>query len=299
MPEQDQHLSRDLLKKVRKIEIRTTRMVNEVFSGEYHSIFKGMGMEFSEVREYQPGDDIRNIDWNVTARYGHPFLKVYREERELVVMLVVDLSGSQRFGTGERFKTEAAAEITALLSLAAIKNNDKVGLLIYTDRIEKFIPPKKGRNHVLRLIREILYFKPEGRGTDTAMALEHLLGVMKKKCVVFLISDFIDSGYEKPMGIAARKYDLIAMKLSDSLEMSFPRAGLIRLVDLESGAERLVDSSSARFRREFEQWNMASRRKFDKAMTRMGVDTVYIPAGGDYSRPLIRFFEMRAKRIRR
>jgi len=299
MPEEKDRLPRDLLKKVRRIEIRTTRMVNEVFSGEYHSIFRGLGMEFSEVREYQPGDDVRNIDWNVTARFGHPFLKIYREERELVVMLVVDLSGSQRFGTGERFKTEAAAEIAALLSLAAIKNNDKVGLLVYTDKIEKFIPPKKGRNHVLRLVREILYFRPEGRGTDTALALEHLLHVLKKKSVVFLISDFIDSGYERPLGVASRKYDLIALKLSDTLEMSIPKAGMIRLYDLETGAERTVDTSSAKFKKYFESRVGQSRQKFDKAMSKLGIDTVYIPAGGDYSRPLIRFFEMRARRIRR
>ena len=299
MTEQGNSLPRDLLKKVRRIEIRTKRMVNELFSGEYHSVFKGLGMEFSEVREYQPGDDIRNIDWNVTARFGHPYLKIYKEERELVVMLVVDLSGSQRFGTGERFKTEAAAEISAVLSLAAIKNNDKVGLLVYTDRIEKFIPPKKGRNHVLRLIREILYLKPKGRGTNTSLALEHLLGVIKKKCVVFLISDFIDSDYEKPLAIAARKHDLIALKLSDQLERSFPKAGLIRLYDLESGAERLVDSSSAKFRKLFRIRIGLSGQRFDKTMSRMGIDTVYIPAGGDYSRPLIRFFESRARRIRR
>jgi len=299
MPEAKERLSRELLKKVRKIEIRTTRMVNEVFSGEYHSIFKGLGMEFSEVREYQPGDDIRNIDWNVTARFGHPYLKIFREERELVVMLLVDLSGSQRFGTGERFKTEAAAEITAVLSLAAIKNNDKVGLLVYTDRIEKFIPPRKGKNHVLRLIREILYFRPEGHGTKTALALEHLLRVTKKKCVVFLISDFIDSGYEKPLGIAARKYDLIAMKLSDSLELTFPRAGLLRLFDLETGTERLVDTSGAKFKKHIESRVGLSRQRFAKMMSKMGIDTIYIPAGGDYSRPLIRFFEMRARRARR
>jgi uncharacterized protein (DUF58 family) len=299
MSEDKNYLPRDLLKKIRRIEIRTTRMVNEVFSGEYHSIFKGLGMEFSEVREYQPGDDIRNIDWNVTARFGHPFLKIYREERELVVMLMVDLSGSQRFGTGQRFKTEAAAEIAALLSLAAIKNNDKVGLLIYTDRIEKFVPPKKGKNHVLRLIREILYFKPKGRGTDTSLALEHLLRVIKKKCVVFMISDFIDEGYMKPLGIASRKHDLIALKLSDSLEISFPGAGLIRLFDLESGRERLVDSSGRKFRRLFETRTGLAQRRFDREMSRLGIDTVYIPAGGDYSRPLFRFFEMRARRIRR
>ena len=292
-------LPRDLLKKVRRIEIRTTRMVNEVFSGEYHSIFKGLGMEFSEVREYQPGDDIRNIDWNVTARFGHPFLKIYREERELVVMLVVDLSGSQRFGTGDRFKTETAAEITAILSLAAIKNNDKVGLLAYTDKIEKYIPPKKGRNHVLRLIREILYFSPEGRGTNTSAALEYLLSVIKKKCVIFLISDFIDSGYHKPLAVAARKHDLIALKLSDPLEMAFPKAGLLRLYDLETGGEKIVDTSRARFRESFKRRVRLRNEEFDRTVSRMGIDKVYIPAGGDYSAPLFRFFEMRARRIRR
>jgi len=299
MPEQHQQLSRDLLKKVRKIEIRTSRIVNEVFSGEYHSVFKGLGMEFAEVREYQPGDDIRNIDWNVTARFGHPYLKIFREERELVVMLLVDLSGSQRFGTGDRFKTEAAAEIAAVLSLAAIKNNDKVGMLVYTDKIEKFVPPKKGRNHVLRLIREILYFKPEGRGTDTALALEQLLHVIKKKSVVFMISDFIDKDYEKPLGIAARKHDLVALKLSDPLEMGFPKAGLMRFMDLETGSERIVDTSTTKFRRTFAMRSAEQRQKFDRMMSRLGIDTVYIPAGGDYSRPLVRFFEMRARRIRR
>jgi uncharacterized protein (DUF58 family) len=255
-------------------------------------------MEFSEVREYQPGDDIRNIDWNVTARYGHPFLKVYREERELTVMLMVDLSASQRFGTGARFKTEAAAEITALLSLAAIKNNDKVGLIAFTDKIEKYVPPKKGRNHVLRLIREIIYFKPEGKGTDTGAALEYLLGVTKKRSVLFLISDFLDSGFEKPLAIAARKHDLIALKISDPLEMNFPKAGLIRFYDLETGRERLVDTSDDRFRRQFIARVQARNMQFEKLTARMGIDRVFIPAGGDYSIPLIRFFQMRAKRIR-
>ena len=291
-------LPREVLKKVRRIEIRTSRMVNEVFSGEYHSIFKGLGMEFSEVREYQPGDDIRNIDWNVTARYGHPFLKIYREERELTVMLAVDLSASQRFGTGLRFKTEAAAEITALLSLAAIKNNDKVGLLGYTDRIEKYIAPRKGRNHVLRLIREIIYFKPQGTGTSTAAALEYLLGVTKKKCVLFLISDFLDSDFEKPLAVAARKHDLIALKISDPLEMSFPRAGLMRFYDLETGHERLVDTSDRKFKEQFISRIRERNMQFEKMTARMGIDRVYIPAGGDYSVPLIRFFEMRARRIR-
>jgi len=291
-------LPREILKKVRRIEIRTSRMVNEVFSGEYHSVFKGLGMEFSEVREYQPGDDIRNIDWNVTARYGHPFLKVYREERELTVMVMVDLSASQRFGTGARFKTEAAAEIAAVLSLSAIKNNDKVGLLIYTDKIEKYIPPKKGRNHVLRLIREIIYFKPQGRGTNTGAALEYLLGVIKKKSVLFLISDFIDQDYEKPLSIASRKHDLIAMKLSDPLETNFPKAGLVRFFDLESGQERMVDTSSRDFKRQFTARVQVRNITFDKMTKRMGIDRIFIPAGGDYSAPLFRFFEMRAKRIR-
>jgi len=292
-------LPREVLRKVRRIEIRTSRMVNEVFSGEYHSIFKGLGMEFSEVREYQPGDDVRNIDWNVTARYGHAYLKIYREERELTVMLAVDLSASQRFGTGQRFKTEAAAEIAALLSLAAIKNNDKVGLLGYSDRIEKYIAPRKGRNHVLRLIREIIYFKPRGTGTDTGSALEYLLGVTKKRCVLFLISDFLDSGFEKPLAVAARKHDLIALKISDPLEVTFPKAGLMRFYDLETGQERLVDTSDPKFKEQFLSRIRERNLQFDKMTARMGIDRVYIPAGGDYSVPLIRFFEMRARRIRR
>jgi uncharacterized protein (DUF58 family) len=214
-------------------------------------------------------------------------------------MLIVDLSASQRFGTGERFKTEAAAEITALLSLAAIKNNDKVGLLVYTDEVELYIPPKKGRNHVLRLIREILYFQPSGKGTNTAAALEYFLSISKKKSVVFLISDFIDEDFEKPMGVAARKHDLIALKLSDNLEMKIPRTGLIRFQDLETGAECLVDSSSKRFIKMFQKRIIDRHRNFEAMAAKMGLDRIYIPAGGDYSTPLIRFFEMRARRIRR
>jgi len=292
-------LPREIIKKVKRIEIKTTRMVNEVFSGEYHSVFKGMGMEFSEVREYQPGDDIRNIDWNVTARFGHPFLKIFKEERELTVMLMVDLSASQNFGSGERFKTEAAAELTAVLALAAIKNNDKVGLLAFTDKVELYVPPRKGRNHVLRLIREILYYKPEGRGTNTSAAIEYLLSIIKKKSVVFLISDFLDSDYDKPLGIAAKKHDFIALKLSDSLENNIPAVGLLRLYDLETGTENIVDTSSKKFRLEYAKRAAARGMEFESKMNRFGVDRVYIPAGGDYAAPLIKFFEKRAKRIRR
>jgi len=292
-------LPREILKKIKRIEIQTTRIVNEVFSGEYHSVFKGMGMEFSEVREYQPGDDIRHIDWNVTARYGHPFLKIYREERELTVMLIIDLSASQSFGTGERLKTEAAAEIAALLSLAAIKNNDKVGLLAFTDRIEKYIPPKKGRNHVLRLIREILYFKPQGKNTNISQALEYFLRVSKKKSVVFLISDFFDSDFFKPLGFVADRHDLIALKLTDRLENAFPRVGLLRIRDNETGEERLVDSSSKIFKKRLQNRILEENIKFEKAIRRLGIDMVLIPAGGNYSVPLIKFFDMRAKRIRR
>ena len=292
-------LPKEILKKVKRIEIQTTRIVNEVFSGEYHSVFKGLGMEFSEVREYQPGDDIRHIDWNVTARYGHPFVKIYREERELTVMLIVDLSASQKFGTGERFKTEAAAEITALLTLAAIKNNDKVGLLLFTDRIEKYIPPKKGRNHVLRMIREILYFKPRGKGTNISLALEYFMRVLKKKSVVFLISDFFDNDFSKPLGIMAEKHDLIAVKLNDRLETSFPNVGLLRVRDLETGQETLLDTSSKLFKARLKERIHDINLKFQKMLNRYGIEPILIPAGGDYSVPLIRFFDKRAKRIRR
>ena len=234
-------LTKELLKQVRQIEIRTKGLVNQVFSGEYHSVFKGRGMEFSEVREYQFGDDIRNIDWNVTARFGHPFIKVFEEERELTVILLVDLSGSLLFGSLEKTKQQVAAELTAILAFSALKNNDKVGLILFTDKIEKFVPPRKGNKHVLRIIREVLSFKPEGNSTDIKAALEFMNGVIKKKSIVFLLSDFMDEGYEKILRIVGKKHDLIGIVLDDRRETEIPKIGLIKLTDAESKKERWLD----------------------------------------------------------
>ncbi|RME18732.1 MAG: DUF58 domain-containing protein [Candidatus Zixiibacteriota bacterium] len=287
---------KEVLKKIRRIEIRTKRLVNDLFSGEYHSTFKGQGMEFDEVREYQPGDDIRLIDWNVTARTGHPYVKKYREERELSVVLLVDASSSGRFGTRERFKSEVAAELCALLAFSAIKNNDKVGLIIFTDTIEKFVPPKKGRAHVLRLIREVLYFEPTGVGTDVAGAIEYMTRVIKRRSVVFLISDFLSDGFRKPLQIANRKHDVIAIRIADPREMSFESVGLIELRDAETGEVVLIDTSSNEFRREY-----AARAAEDDANLRrnfqlMNLDYITIRTDESYIVPLINFFKMRERR---
>ena len=287
---------KELFKKIRRIEIRTKRLVNDLFSGEYHSTFKGQGMEFEEVRQYQPGDDIRLIDWNVTARTGYPYVKKFREERELSVILLVDVSSSGLFGTREKFKEDTAAELCALMAFSAIKNNDKVGMIIFTDRIEKFIPPKKGRGHVLRLIREILHFKPEGTGTDIAGALEYFNRVIKKKSVVFLISDFLSEDYIKPLQIANNKHDIIAMKISDPRELKFDNVGMIELEDAETGETFIIDTGSMEFRREFaekaEKDNIALKRAFQL----INLDFIQIITNQSYIVPLINFFKMREKR---
>lgn len=291
-------LTKELFKKIRRIEIKTSRLVNDVFSGEYHSIFRGRGMEFSEVREYTPGDDIRTIDWNVTARYNHPYVKIFREERELTVMLAVDLSASGDFGSGDRMRREIAAEIAAVLAFSATKNNDKVGLILFTDKIEKFIPPKKGRFHVLRLIREVLYFKPEGKKTDIAGAIDYLLRVIKKKSVMFLISDFLDNEYERSLGLAAKKHDLIAVDIHDPLERRLPKTGVVNLVDLETGREMLADFSDADTRRNLAVQSEAIKNERMTFFRRNKIDTIEISTDSDYTEPLYRFFERRAKRIR-
>jgi uncharacterized protein (DUF58 family) len=291
-------LTKELFKKIKRIEIKTSRLVNDVFSGEYHSIFRGRGMEFSEVREYMPGDDIRTIDWNVTARYNHPFVKIFREERELTVMLVVDLSASGDFGSGERLRREIAAEIAAVLAFSATRNNDKVGLLLFTDKIEKFIPPKKGRFHVLRLIREVLYFQPEGKKTDIAGAVDYMLRVIKKKSVMFLISDYLDGDFRKQMSLASNKHDLIAVEISDPLEKRIPRAGIVNLVDLETGREMLVDFSDSDTRRNLAIKSETQRADLHTFFKRHGIDSIEIGTDKDYAEPLYRFFEKRAKRIR-
>jgi len=291
-------IPREILKQVRRIEISTRGLVNEVFSGEYHSVFKGRGMSFAEVREYQYGDDIRNIDWNVTARAGAPFVKLYEEERELTVMLLVDVSASGDFGTRERFKSEVAVEICALLAFSAIKNNDKVGLVIFSDHVEKFVPPRKGRRHVLRVLRELLYHRPEGRGTDLRMALEYLAHVQRKRAVTFLVSDFRDEGFDKALAVAGRRHDLIAVRLGDEREEELPPLGLIELEDPETGERLVVDTSDPAFRSSFRSVSGARRAALDRMFRRSKVDVIDVTTGEPYVKPLMRFFRNRQRRAR-
>ncbi len=291
-------IPREILKKVRRVEITTRGLVNEVFSGEYHSVFKGRGMDFAEVREYQYGDDIRSIDWNVTARTGHPFVKVFEEERELTVMLVVDVSASGDFGTRERMKGEVAVEICALLAFSAIKNNDKVGLIIFSDRIEKFVPPRKGRAHVLRVLRELFYHRPEGRGTDIAGVLEYLTHVVRRRAVAFLVSDFMSEGFEKPLSVAGRRHDLIAVRLGDRREASLPPLGYVEFEDAETGELYLVNTSDARFRATFEEHSVKAREELERTFRRSRVDVIDIQTDESYVQPLMRFFKERERRFR-
>lgn len=289
-------IPKEILKKIRYIEIRTRRLVNDLFSGEYHSTFKGQGMEFEEVREYQPGDDIRLIDWNVTARTGFPHVKKFREERELSVVLLVDASSSGRFGTRDRFKSEVAAELCALLAFSAIKNSDKVGLIFFTDRIEKFVPPKKGRSHVLRLIREVLFFQPQGVATDIGMALEYLSKVIKRKSVVFLVSDFFFEDYTKPLQVANKKHDIIAMKICDPRERVFEDVGLIELEDTETGEVVLINTGSKEFRREFAARADEDLQNLKRSFKLVNMDFINIQTDQSYIAPLVSFFKMREKR---
>jgi len=291
-------IPREILKQVRRIEISTRGLVNEVFSGEYHSVFKGRGMNFAEVREYQYGDDIRNIDWNVTARAGAPFVKIYEEERELTVMLLVDVSASGDFGTRERLKAELGVEICALLAFSAIKNNDKVGLLIFSDHVEKFVPPRKGRRHVLRVLRELLYHEPKGRGTDVTAALEYLTNIQRKRAVVFLVSDFRDQGFEKALSVASRRHDLIAVRLGDQREQELPPLGYLELEDPESGERVVVNTSSPAFRMAFREESDRRIAALDRALKRSKVDTIDVHTGEPYVKPLMRFFRERARRQR-
>jgi uncharacterized protein (DUF58 family) len=289
-------LTKELLKQVRQIEIRTKGLVNQVFSGEYHSVFKGRGMEFSEVREYQFGDDIRNIDWNVTARFGHPYIKVFEEERELTVILMVDLSGSLMFGSVSKTKQRIAAELTAILAFSALKNNDKVGLILFTDKIEKFVPPRKGRKHVLRIIREVLSFEPEGKTTNLKGALEYMNNTIKKKSIAFLISDFMDEGYEKILRIVGRKHDLIGIVLDDRREKEMPNIGLVKLADAETAAERWIDTSSTRVRSQMISDRKEREKMRNSIFTRSGLDRIEVPTSSNYIQPLVQFFRRREKR---
>lgn len=289
---------KEILDKVHRIEIQAGRLVDDLFAGEYHSVFKGHGMEFAEVREYQAGDDVRAIDWNVTARAGgKPFIKIFDEARELTVILVVDASASGAFGSGARMKGEVAVEISALLAFSAIRNNDRVGLLIFTDEVEVFVPPKKGRRHVLRVIRELLYHRPRGRRTSIATALKTLDRVVRRHAVVFVISDFIDAGYERALQRASRRHDVIAVSIEDPREGSLPDVGFLTLHDAESGQQLVIDSSDEAVRQAFaRRWQIDVTRR-TRIFRRLAVDEVRIDAAsGDYVEPLARFFKGRMSR---
>ena len=286
----------EVMTKIRRIQLRTNRMVNDVFAGEYHSVFKGQGMEFEEVREYVPGDDIRMIDWNVTARTSVPHIKKLVEERELTVMLMVDASGSGRFGSVDRFKNELAAELCAVLAMSAIKNNDRVGLIIFTDDVELYIPPDKGRRHVLRVIREVLYFQPRGVGTNIPEALHFLNGVTKRRSVAFMVSDFMADNYEAALRIANRRHDLIAVTVTDPREESLPNVGLLNVRDAETGREILVNTADSKLRSLYE---LKSRKRADDRSTifrRTRVDSIDVRTDTPYIDAIHRFFKMREKR---
>jgi uncharacterized protein (DUF58 family) len=290
--------TRELLSRIRAIEIKTRKIVDNVFSGEYHTVFKGMGMEFSEVRPYQPGDDIRVMDWNVTARAGEPYVKIFKEERELTLNLLVDLSASGAFGSVDRFKGEVAAEICAALSFSAIKNNDKVGLLAFTDQVETFIKARKGRSHALRLIRDILRFKPVGRRTKIVTALDYLNRVEKKKSIVFLVSDFIDQNYEQALRATARKHDLIAIRIVDPRERTLPNVGRILLTDAETGEEVIVNTANATVRKKYEQNARAHDRKISRTFLTAGVDEIVVEIDKPIYDPIVKFFRKREQRRR-
>lgn len=288
--------SKEIFKKVRKIEIKTRGLSNQIFSGEYHSVFKGRGMAFSEVREYQYGDDIRNIDWNVTARYNHPYIKIFEEERELTVMLLIDVSGSNSFGTQLQLKQEIITEIAAVISFSAIQNNDKVGVIFFSDKIEKFIPPKKGSSHILRIIRELIDFNADNKGTDIAEALRYLTNAIKKKSTAFLISDFMTDGYDKALQIANHKHDLIAVRVTDRRETELPDIGLAKMKDLETGKSVWVDTSSKKVRNYFNSWTDNKRKELDMLFARFGIDMVKVYTGEDYVKPLMNMFKKRESR---
>ena len=290
--------TKDIIKKIRRIEISTNRLVTNIFAGEYESAFKGRGMEFDEVREYQHGDEVRTIDWNVTAKMGHPFVKKFVEERELIMILLVDVSGSTEFGTYQQKKSDIIAEISALLAFAAIRNNDKVGLICFTDQVELFIPPRKGKKHVLRLIRDILYCEPKRVTTDLGEALSFLERIQKRKSVVFLISDFRDNNYEKPLKRINSRHDLVAISVADRRETEFPDVGLIELEDTETGEIILFDSSSTKTRRHFQKKNLDEINKRKKIFLKNKIDNIEIYADQPYTQSLIHFFQYRHRKER-
>lgn len=286
----------EILKKVRRIQIVTAALVNDVFAGQYHSAFKGRGVEFDEVREYLPGDDVRSIDWNVTARTGRPFVKSYREERELTVLLLVDVSASQDFGTRSQLKSELVAELGATLALSAIQNNDKVGLVMFTDRIERFVPARKGKRHVLRVIRELLYHEPAGKGTDVDQALRHLDRMMSRRCVVFLISDFMSGEFARSLQVVRHRHDLIPVLVRDESEERLPPVGFLEFVDPESGAQFEVNTRSRGFRRRLQVLEQGRRESLRQIFRRVGTDVIEVATGESFVEPLRAFFRRRGAR---
>ena len=289
----------ELLKKVRKIEIKTKGLSRNIFAGEYHSAFKGRGMAFSEVREYQFGDDIRNIDWNVTARYGHPFIKIFEEERELTVMLLVDVSGSRDFGTVERTKKNVIVELSAILSFSAISNNDKIGVLFFSDRVEKFIPPQKGRTHTLRIIRELIEFEPVSRKTDISVALRYLTNAMKRRVTAFIISDLMDKpeAMDQALSIANNKHDMVGLRIYDERETELPSVGMIKFKDAETGEYIWVDSSNSKVRETYNQHWIERNKQLDSVLTRAGIDYVNISTREDYVKSLVSLFKKREHKL--
>lgn len=283
----------ELLSKVRRIEIKSKGLSNQIFSGEYHSAFKGQGMTFSEVREYQPGDEIRKIDWNVTARMGHPYVKIFEEEREQTVMLLVDVSASENFGSDQVLKRNYITEICAVLSFSAIQNNDKIGVIFFSDRIEKFIPPKKGRAHTLHIIRDLLNFEPVGKATDIDMALRYFTGVIKKKCIAFMISDFISPSFEKPIKLANKKHDLVALQIKDPIEDSLPKMGMVPLVNPETGKVFLADTSSSRFQTSYKAKRLEFQGELERVFKSAGVDSIDMVTNRSYVQPLMKLFKKR------
>lgn len=283
----------ELLKRVRTIEIKSRGLSKNIFAGEYHSAFKGRGMAFSEVREYQYGDDVRSMDWNVTARLNHPYVKIFEEERELTVMLLVDVSGSSIFGSQTMLKKNVITEISAILAFSAIQNNDKIGILFFSNRVEKFIPPKKGRKHILHIIRELINFKPESNYTDLSEPLRYLTNAIKQKCTAFLLSDFLASDFEEALKIAKNKHDLVALKIYDQRETELPPVGLIRLKDAESGKERWIDTMSSNTRNLYNDWWSEQFHKTEAMFRRNGIDQASISTGEDYVKPLMKLFKSR------
>lgn len=291
-------LPKEVLKNIRYIQITTNRLVSDVFAGHYHSIFKGRGIEFDEVREYTPGDEIRSIDWNVTARMGHPFVKKFVEERELTVMLMVDLSGSSYFGSVNKMKSQIAAEVCSLLAFSAIKNNDRVGFIAFTDAIEKFIPPRKGTSHVLRVVREALYFRPKSRLTDISKALEFLNRVTTRKTVTFVISDFYDEDFDRQLIITNRRHDVVAVTITDPLELELSNAGLVSMIDAETGREYLIDTSSKEVREDYRKKSLEKFRNRQDIFKSARVDNIDIRTNIPYTRELISFFRHRERKMR-